>query len=205
MRTIIKSFTVLILAAVLMHPGQAVNTLAIGLKPPKFPAQMKEQWRKKLKFLTLERYVELQDIREKNKGNADFVAKTDAELEKEARLKVEKIVDRLFDRYRFKFNDDDKFSLYVNAITQTMDPYTEFFPPVEKRYFDEQLSGRFSGIGASLQYDEGNIKIASLLTGSPAWKSQQVEVGDVIMKVAQGKDSAKGTTPFSCVEPPLMR
>lgn len=157
------------------------------------PAQMKEQWRKKLKFLTLERYVELQDIREKNKGNADFVAKTDAELEKEARLKVEKIVDRLFDRYRFKFNDDDKFSLYVNAITQTMDPYTEFFPPVEKRYFDEQLSGRFSGIGASLQYDEGNIKIASLLTGSPAWKSQQVEVGDVIMKVAQGKDSAKGT------------
>src|SRR5688500_2918441 len=86
------------------------------------PAQQKEQWRKKLKFLALERFVELQDIREKNKGNADFVVRTDAELEKEARLKVEKIVDRLFDRYRFKFNDDDKFSLYVNAITQTMDP-----------------------------------------------------------------------------------
>ena len=45
MRTIIKLLTVLILAAVLMHPGQAVNTLAVGLKPPKFPAQMKEQLR----------------------------------------------------------------------------------------------------------------------------------------------------------------
>jgi carboxyl-terminal processing protease len=62
-------------------------------------------------------------------------------MEKEAREKVVKIMDRTFDRYRFKFNDDDKFSIYVNAITNMMDPYTEFFPPIDKRYFDEQLSG----------------------------------------------------------------
>jgi len=151
-------------------------------------AQRKEQWRKRLKYLTLDRYAELLDIREKNKGKEGFVAKTDAELEKEARERVEKIMDRTFERYRFKFNDDDKFSVFVNTITQMMDPYTEFFPPVEKRYFDEQLSGRFSGIGASLTYEEGNIKINSLVTGSPAWKSQQIEVGDVVMKVAQGSE-----------------
>lgn len=155
----------------------------------KTPAERRELWRKRLKYLALDRYVELLDIREKNKGKADFVVKTDAELEKEAREKVSKIMDRTFDRYKFKFNDDDKFAVYVNTVTQTMDPYTEFFPPVEKRYFDEQLSGRFAGIGASLQYDEGNIKIASLLTGYPAWKSQQLEVGDIIVKVAQGKDA----------------
>ena len=150
---------------------------------------LRESWRKRLKYLTLDRYVELQDIRDKNKGKEGFVAKTDAELEKEAREKVGKIMDRTFDRYRYKFNDDDKFNVFVNAITTTMDPYTEFFPPVEKRYFDEQLSGRFSGIGASLQYDEGNIKIASVLTGSPAYKSGQIEVGDVVMKVAQGNEA----------------
>ena len=158
--------------------------------------QRKESWRKRLKYLSLERYVEQQDTREKNKGKEGFVAKTDVELEKEARDKVSKVMERVFDRYKFKFNDDDKFSVFVNAVTQTMDPYTEFFPPVEKRYFDEQLSGRFSGIGASLQYDEGNIKIASLLTGSPAWKSQQIEVGDVIMKVAQGRDTAVELTGY---------
>ncbi len=152
-------------------------------------AQRREQWRKRLKYLTLERYVELLDIRDKNKGKEGFVAKSDAELEKEAREKVVKIMDRTFDRYKFKFNDDDKFAVFVNSITNTMDPYTEFFPPVEKRYFDEQLSGRFSGIGASLTYDEGNIKINSLVTGSPAWKSQQIEVGDVIMKVGQGNET----------------
>jgi carboxyl-terminal processing protease len=159
-------------------------------------AQRREYWRKKLKLLTLERFVELQDIREKNKGKADFVVKTDAELEAEARGKVVKIMDRVFDRYRHKFNDDDRFAIYVNTVTQTMDPYTEFFPPVEKRYFDEQLSGRFAGIGASLQYDEGNIKVATLLTGSPAWKSKQLEVGDIITKVAQGKDTAVDLTGY---------
>jgi carboxyl-terminal processing protease len=65
-------------------------------------------------------------------------------LEKEAREKVEKIMDRTFNRYKVKYDDDYRFSLFVNSITNSMDPYTEFFPPVEKRYFDEQLSGRFS-------------------------------------------------------------
>ena len=159
-------------------------------------SQLEEYWRKRLKYLALDRYVELQDIREKNKGKEGFVVKTDAELENEAREKVGKIINRMFERYRLKFNNDDKFNVFVNTITQTMDPYTEFFPPVEKRYFDEQLSGRFSGIGASLTYEEGNIKIASLLTGSPAWKSQQIEVGDLIMKVAQGSDSATELTGY---------
>lgn len=162
----------------------------------KTDSQRKEYWRKRLKYLALDRYVELQDTREKNKGKDSFVVKTDAELEKEAREKVSKIMERMFDRYKAKFNEDEKFAVFVNTVTQSMDPYTEFFPPVEKRYFDEQLSGRFSGIGASLQYDEGNIKIASLLTGSPAWKSQQIEVGDIITKVAQGRDSAVDLTGY---------
>ncbi len=159
-------------------------------------AQRKEAWRKKLKYLALDRYVESLEIREKNKGKDSFVVKTDAVLEKEAREKVGRIMDRMFERYRLKFNDDDKFNVFVNTITQTMDPYTEFFPPVDKRYFDEQLKGSFYGIGASLQYDDGNIKITSLLTGSPAQKSEQFEVGDIIVKVAQGKDSAVELTGY---------
>ena len=151
-------------------------------------AQRREQWRKRMKYMVLDRYVELQDAQEKNKGKAGFTVKSNIELEKEARNKVIKIMDRTFDRYRFKFNDDEKFSIYVNAITNMMDPYTEFFPPVDKRYFDEQLSGQFFGIGASLTYEDGNIKVGSLLTGSPAWKSEKIEVGDVITKVAQGNE-----------------
>ncbi|HWR32941.1 MAG TPA: carboxy terminal-processing peptidase [Chitinophagaceae bacterium] len=154
---------------------------------PANDAEKKDRWRKKLKYMTLERYTDLLDTREKNKGKEGFVVKTNEELEKDARDKVRKIIDRTFERYRLKFSDDDKFNIFVNAITTTMDPHSEFFPPVDKRYFDEEMSGRFYGIGASLQYDEGNIKIASVLTGSPASKSGEIQAGDIIQKVAEGK------------------
>ena len=163
---------------------------------PATEAERKDRWRKKIKFMTLERYVDLLDVREKNKGKEGFVAKTDAELEKDAREKVKKIMDRTFERYRFKFSDDDKFNLFVNAITTTMDPHSEFFPPVDKRYFDEEMSGRFYGIGASLQYDDGNIKVASVLSGSPAAKSGDIQPGDIIQKVAQGNEEPTDLTGF---------
>lgn len=170
------------------------------LDHPATQAEVRERWRKKLKFLTLERYADLLDIREKNKGEKDFVVKSDTELEKEAREKVKKITDRLFERFRLKFNDDEKFNVFVNAITNTMDPHTEFFPPVDKRYFDEEMSGRFFGIGAQLQYDDGNIKVASIVAGAPAWKSGELKPGDVIRKVAQGKEEPVDLTGFTVTD-----
>src|SRR5258708_19739007 len=58
------------------------------------------------------------------------------------------------------------------------------------------MSGHFFGIGASLKDEDGNIKIGSLVTGSPAWKSGKVAVGDVIMKVAQGSQEPVELTGF---------
>ena len=166
------------------------------IKFPATDAQRKESWRKSLKYQSLDRYVDLIETREKNKTVEGFKVKSDTELEAEARDKVVKTMDRTFERYRFKFSEDDKFNLFVSIITNTMDPHTEFFPPVDKRYFDEQMSGRFFGIGASLVYDEGNIKINTLVAGSPAWKSGEVQVGDIILKVGQGKEEPTELTGF---------
>jgi carboxyl-terminal processing protease len=159
-------------------------------------AARKDNWRKKLKYLSLERYADLLDAREQNKGTEGFVVKTDAELEKDAREKVNKIMVRNFERLKNKFNEEERFNMLVNTITTTMDPHTTFFPPIEKRYFDEQMSGRFFGIGASLRAEDGNIKINTLVTGSPAWKSQQITVGDVVMKVGQGAEEPVDLTGF---------
>lgn len=163
-------------------------------------AEINDRWRKKLKYMTLERYSDLLDAREKNKGKEGYAVKTDADLEKEARDKVKKVIDRTFERYRLKFSDDDKFNIFVNAITTTMDPHSEFFPPVDKRYFDEEMSGSFFGIGASLQYDDGNIKVSTVLSGSPAWKSGEIQPGDLLVKVAQGKDEPVDLTGFSVTD-----
>jgi carboxyl-terminal processing protease len=152
---------------------------------PKNEAERKEIWRKRLKYIALERYVDLVDQQEASKGKTDFVAKTNVELEKEARDKVTKLMDRYYERLTHKVNDDDRFNMFVETIVESMDPHTQYFPPVEKRYFDEQMSGHFFGIGATLKEEDGNIKIGELLTGMPAWKSGQISPNDIILKVGQ--------------------
>lgn len=162
----------------------------------KSEAELKEFWRKRLKYLVLDRYVDLLENQEKNKGKEGFVKKSNEELEKEARDRVIKIMDRMFNRYKLKFSEDDRFNLYVNTITSAMDPHTNFFPPVDKRYFDEEMSGEFYGIGASLREEDGVIKIASILTGSPAYRSGELTVGDVVVKVAQGEQEPVDLTGY---------
>ncbi len=152
---------------------------------PKNEVARKEVWRKKLKFMTLERFSDLLDQRAQLKKD-DSLYKSDLVLERDASTKVKQIITRNFDRLTNKVKPDERFDMLVNVITNYMDPHTTFFPPIEKRSFDEQMSGRFYGIGASLKNDEGAIRIALLVAGLPAWKSQQIAVGDQIIKVAQG-------------------
>lgn len=145
----------------------------------------KEFWRKRLKYLTLEQFTDLLQQRSRNLDDTAW-KKTDAQLEQMARSKVQTVLDRSFNRQKLIFNGQEQFNTYVNVVTDLMDPHTEYFPPVESRSFEEDLSGRFYGIGAQLKDDDGAIKIASLITGSPAWKSGKVQVNDEIIKVAQG-------------------
>ncbi|HTL10572.1 MAG TPA: carboxy terminal-processing peptidase [Chitinophagaceae bacterium] len=153
---------------------------------PANEAERKNFWHQRLKYLVLDRYVDMQEAQEKNKGKQGTVVRTNEQMEKDAREKVLKAMDRTFENYKIKLTEGELFSRYVNTITQTMDPHTDYFPPLEKRSFDEEMSGKFYGIGASLLYDEGNIKVNSILTGSPAYKSGEITVGDIVLKVAQG-------------------
>lgn len=155
------------------------------LKFPNTEEERKKRWHLRLKYLALDRYADLLETREKNKAKKDFAVKSDSELEIEARSKVSKIMDKIFDRYKFKFNDDDIFNIFLNSITNLMDPHSDYFAPVDKRYFDEQFTGKFYGIGATLREEDGNIKIGSVVVGSPAAKTGEIHAGDIILKVGQ--------------------
>ncbi|NOT90793.1 carboxy terminal-processing peptidase [Ferruginibacter sp.] len=153
---------------------------------PKNEAERKEVWRKNIKYNVLGRFVELQEEREKNKGKKDFVQRADSTLEREARDYVRKRMERMMTAKRTHETADENFSTFVNAITKTMDPHTDYFPPIDKRSFDEGMSGRFYGIGAGLKDDDGKIKIASLITGMPAERSGAIAIDDEILKIAEG-------------------
>jgi carboxyl-terminal processing protease len=154
-------------------------------------AELKDRWRKYLKYRVLQKYVDLKNDQDKKKANKDSTLaklKTDAELEVEARNSIQKNMENYYKRMR-KMTEDDRFTLYVNSITGTHDPHTDYFPPRDKQRFDEAMSGTFFGIGAQLQQtDEGKIKIVSIIPGSPCWKQGQLKAGDEIMKVGQAGD-----------------
>lgn len=156
-----------------------------------FPANdkaRKERWRQYLKFRALAQYTDLKKNQEKRVADKDTTlkeVKTDVELEAEARKKVTESMDYYYKRLN-KLSDKQKFSIYVNTITNTYDPHTDYFPVEDKERFDEMMSGSFFGIGARLQNKEGKITIASIIAGSPCWKQGELKAGDEIIKVAQG-------------------
>ena len=152
---------------------------------PKNDDARKERLRKKIKYMELERYVDQLDQRDKSVMDS-IKNKTNAQLEQESRTRVLKALDKIYARIKAKLNEDERFNAFVNVIANEMDPHTDYFPPIEKRAFDEQMSGRFFGIGAQLQEQDGNIKIASLMPAYPAQRSGEIAVNDVIVKVAQG-------------------
>ncbi len=170
------------------------------LDNPKTESERKSIWRKRLKYLTLERLNMMLDDREKNTGKADFKFKADSTLEREARDAVRKQIDRYFATKITRENNDENFSTFINAITGNMDPHTNYFAPVDKRSFEEDLKGSFYGIGAQLKEDDGKIKISALITGGPAWKGGELKAEDEVIKVAQGKEEPVDVTGYSVTD-----
>ncbi len=153
-----------------------------------FPADeraLKDRWRKYLKYRVLAKYVELKDDRDKSKDSTGNAAKTDEQLESEARESIGKNLDNYFKRLR-KIDHNQRFAIYVSALTNSEDPHTDYMPPKDKQRFDEVMSGTFFGIGAQLREEDGKIKVAAIITGSPCWKQGELKANDEIIKVAQG-------------------
>lgn len=181
------------------------------LQYPKDDAARKELWRKRLKYLVLTRYSDMLEDREKNKDKKiiatdsvskkeKFVYKADSTLEREARDQVRKQIDRYFTTLKNHNTTDELFSSFVNAITNEMDPHSSYFAPVDSRGFNEMMSGRFYGIGAQLKEEESKIKVASLITGGPAWKSGELGVNDEIIKIAQAKGDPVDVTGYAVTD-----
>jgi carboxyl-terminal processing protease len=104
------------------------------------------------------------------------------------------IVKTLKERYeRFQknivqFNSEDVFSLYMNTVTEAYDPHTNYFSPKAADLFKQSMSLSLEGIGAKLQTENDYTKVAEIIVGGPADKSDLIQVNDRIVGVAQGEE-----------------
>lgn len=161
-----------------------------NLEYSKNKKQLKDRWRQQLKFNTLSNYetlIEQQENDEAKEENTE-APKSLTELEEEARNETLKALDNYFTDYIEDMERKDWFAMYVNTIVEEYDPHTSYMAPVDKDRFDQQMSGKLEGIGARLQKKMDYIKIVELISGGPAWRDGQIEVGDVILKVRQGDE-----------------
>lgn len=155
---------------------------------PKNAKERDDRWRKLLAYRVLDRYVSATEEREKNKGKEKYIVKSDSLIEVESRNAIKKIQVRKFESLERTFGKEKRFETFLNTITGLMDPHTDYFAPVEKRSFTEQMSGVFYGIGALLGQDDNGVKLVNITPGGPAWKSGQLVANDVIIKIAQGAE-----------------
>jgi len=149
--------------------------------------ELKKYWRQYLKYSVMTKLADNIKIQEDAKKNNDTTIeiKTVDELQKKAVDEVKKTFDDWFHRIS-KIDEEDLLSLYFNSMTGYFGPHTGYFPPKDKENFDIRISGKLEGIGAQLSQPNAYIKIVKIIPGSPCWKQGELEVGDKILKVAQG-------------------
>lgn len=150
------------------------------------PDELKERWQLNLRFQTLSRLSGKMEEQEKaiEKGDTTFTQKTFAEWEVWARENVAKRNKDWLTRLQ-KTERKERFDMFLNAFINVFDPHSGYYPPKAKEDFDIRFSGQLEGIGATLEQEDGYIKVNRIVPGSASARQGELEVGDLIVKVAQ--------------------
>lgn len=181
----------------------------------KSEAELRDRWRGVLKLQVLERIQQMEDILEaKNKPKDPNAKAKDAdELKREAAAekalgtipptfegREEKVRKELAVRYATQLTRlavGEKLQPaedFLNAVNAVFDPHTTYMAPAEEANFDIAISGTLEGIGASLGEQDHYVVVHDLVPGGASWQQGKLEVGDLILAVAQeGKEPVEVT------------
>ncbi len=153
--------------------------------------ELKNEWRKMITYQVLNRIDDELTKQEKAKEKKDtaFKFKSFDSIEVDARRKTLKSNQEWFKRL-YKIKPRERFSAFANSIANIFDPHTEYFAPVDRKKFDQSMSGQFEGIGARLQSKDNVLTVSEIIVGSPSYKQGELKAGDAIIKVAQGSSEA---------------
>ena len=143
--------------------------------------ELKKIWRKRLKLSALDGYASKKEIKDKEEVISD------EEIEKESRTAI---FENLKDFFQFnnELERSDWFSIYLNSIVTQFDPHTSYLAPEAKEAFDQNISGKFQGIGARLFKRNQQVEISEIIIGGPVWRDNLLNVGDIIIAVAQSAE-----------------
>ncbi len=161
------------------------------------PANAEEQ--KKLWYASLKNdYLALMLTREfeaapkaEDEGKEDSEENED-EVDPDADLSVAEIIAKRYRTLRDAYIEMDSETVlqrYLSAVAMAYDPHTDYMSPLNFEDFSMEMNLTLCGIGATLRYDDGTIRIEELMPGAPAatdTRDIRLQKGDRIIGVGQG-------------------
>lgn len=154
-----------------------------SLHYPGSEKEYQEKWRKWLKYETLDM---LEDAILLAGTNAAGDKKLFTDREAEARQKVKIMEQRSIKKILDNPSGFENYmaTLFCDIIANNFDPHTEYFPPAEKDQFLTGLNsdGLYYGFSV-VENDKGDLEISNLMPGSSAWKTGELNKGDVLLQL----------------------
>lgn len=92
------------------------------------------------------------------------------------------IVKELETNYVDTINNDRAFTAAINALLETIDPYTVYYPSESREDITKMTTGEYGGIGSYLLERDGKSYISEPMSGSPAWRAG-LRAGDHIIRI----------------------
>ena len=132
------------------------------------PAEALDRWRKRIKY--------------------------DLLLLKSDKVEGTAAVERLTRRYHslskrtHQTNTEELLEMYLNALTSSFDPHTNYMSPSTVENFDIVMKLELEGIGAALQLVDGYTVVNKLIPGGAAEKDGRLKVEDKIIAVGQNRE-----------------
>ncbi|HEX4447266.1 MAG TPA: carboxy terminal-processing peptidase [Polyangiaceae bacterium] len=97
-------------------------------------------------------------------------------------------------------SDDEVLEIYLDTLAHVYDPHSDYLGHEQMESLSIAMDLSLSGIGATLENEDGYCKIHELTPGGPAAKGGVLKPGDRIISVAQA-----GKPPVDVVNMPLSR
>ena len=104
----------------------------------------------------------------------------------------EEAKESLSERYRaqlsqvLKNDQREAFQYYMDAMTMSVDPHTQYYLPQAAENFTMNMSLQLQGIGAVLTTEDDYTEVVSIVAGGPADMAGQLQPNDRITAIAQG-------------------
>jgi carboxyl-terminal processing protease len=97
---------------------------------------------------------------------------------------LQEVIDLVKNRYVDPVNTDSLRELAIDEVLTALDPHSVYIPARSLRDVNEDLAGRFEGIGVEFNIYEDTVHIITVLRGGPSDKAGLLP-GDRIVKVEE--------------------